>query len=986
MSKKKTPPKAERNKGIDLLSKAALLEEVQMKKGIKRSKQETHMHEAGGSGDGVGLEPEVPNEPKGKSIDTHEGTGLKPGVLDVLKADSSDSEYESWGVSDDDDDQQGDDKRTESDDHKSINLNKTDDEEETQEDEFVHTPDDYIPMNDEIDDVDDKEYDHINKEMYDDVNVDLKHVEPADEGKGDEEMTAPKKEVNILRNVDHNSTIHAAIKSEVLIVVKDCLGTNLEDSLHKVIRKQNTDFACEHTVLVRIKICMSQRTQKWYQSQFLKLLLNKDSGQNFDGVVQPVAPTTADQRLARKNELKARGTLLMALPDKRQLKFNIHKDAKTLMEAIKNRFGGNKETKKKLINQLESLRESFSQEDINLKFLRSLAEGWRTHTLIWRNKTDLKDQSLDDLFNSLKIYEVEVKSSSSTSPTTQNIAFVSSQNTDSTNESVSAGASVSTASIKVLASALPNVDTLSNAAIYSFFASQSNSPQVDNDNLKQIDANDLEEMDLKWQMAMLTMRARSLMVLEAMIRAFRKRKHLPTMPSWHSPLQVLPVLIMRYQSGEGHHVVPPPYTGTFMPYKPDLLVEHPTLAANLKTYISKPKGHGNSKNRKACFVCKSLTHLIKDYDFYVKQMVQKHVRNHAMRGNNQHYAGMTHPNPQRYVVPTTVLTRSRIVPISTAMPVNTAVPQTKVHYPRPAKPIGTKPHSSPRRTGNPQHALKDKGVIDSGCLRHMTGNMSYLTDFEEINGRYVAFSGNPKGGKITRKCKIRTGKLDFDDVYFVKELKFNLFSVSQMCEKKNSVLFIDTECIVLSHEFKLPDESQVLRRDPEKTIKAGKGNVKQYLLFPLWSFGSKDPQNTNDDATFEVKEHEFEVKKPESEVYVSPSSSAKTKKHDDKTIRESKGKNHVELSTIFINLSKEFEDFSNNSINEVNAASTPVPGVGQISTNSTNTFSTAGPFNTADSPTLGKSSYMDTSRYPNDPNLPALEDITYSNDDENVGA
>nr|GFB09357.1 ribonuclease H-like domain-containing protein [Tanacetum cinerariifolium] len=84
------------------------------------------------------------------------------------------------------------------------------------------------------------------------------------------------------------------------------------------------------------------------------------------------------------------------------------------------------------------------------------------------------------------------------------------------------------------------------------------------------------------------------------------------------------------------------------------------------------------------------------------------------------------------------------------------------------------------RTGNPQQALKDKGVIDSGCSRHMTGNMSYLSDFEELNGGYVAFGGNPKGGKITGKGKIKTGKLDFDDVYFVKELKFNLFSVSQI--------------------------------------------------------------------------------------------------------------------------------------------------------------------------------------------------------------
>ncbi|GJV26915.1 putative ribonuclease H-like domain-containing protein [Tanacetum coccineum] len=111
---------------------------------------------------------------------------------------------------------------------------------------------------------------------------------------------------------------------------------------------------------------------------------------------------------------------------------------------------------------------------------------------------------------------------------------------------------------------------------------------------------------------------------------------------------------------------------------------------------------------------------------------------------------------------------------------------------------------------------QDQGVIDSRCSRHMTGNMSYLTDYEEIDGGYVAFGGNPKGGKITGKGTIKTGNLDFENVYFMRELKFNLFSVSQMCDKKNSVLFNDTECIVLSPNFKLIDESQVLLRVPRK--------------------------------------------------------------------------------------------------------------------------------------------------------------------------
>ncbi|GJT21073.1 hypothetical protein Tco_0891010 [Tanacetum coccineum] len=135
-----------------------------------------------------------------------------------------------------------------------------------------------------------------------------------------------------------------------------------------------------------------------------------------------------------------------------------------------------------------------------------------------------------------------------------------------------------------------------------------------------------------------------------------------------------------------------------------------------------------------------------------------------------------------------------------------------------------------RPTGNViDHTSKDSGsnmfkgfdYVDlqgrlNGCSRHMTGNKSFLTDYQEIDGGFVAFRGSPKGGKITGKGKIRTRKLDFEDVYFVKELKFNLFSVSQMCDKKNSVLFTETECLVLSPDFKLLDESQVLLKVPRQ--------------------------------------------------------------------------------------------------------------------------------------------------------------------------
>nr|GEX46211.1 ribonuclease H-like domain-containing protein [Tanacetum cinerariifolium] len=112
---------------------------------------------------------------------------------------------------------------------------------------------------------------------------------------------------------------------------------------------------------------------------------------------------------------------------------------------------------------------------------------------------------------------------------------------------------------------------------------------------------------------------------------------------------------------------------------------------------------------------------------------------------------------------------------------------------------------------NPYQTLNGKGIVNSGCSKHMTGNKAYLVDYQDFNGGPVAFEGSK--GQIIGKGKIKTGVLDFEDVYFVKELQhFNLFSVSQMCDKKNKVLFTDIECLVLSLNFKLPDENKVLLR------------------------------------------------------------------------------------------------------------------------------------------------------------------------------
>nr|GEU43642.1 hypothetical protein [Tanacetum cinerariifolium] len=248
-------------------------------------------------------------------------------------------------------------------------------------------------------------------------------------------------------------------------------------------------------------------------------------------------PTFAEEKLDRKNEMKARGTLLMALPNNDQLKFHSYQDAKLLMEAIEKRYGGNKESKKvqrtllkkqyenfiasiletldqtfdrlqKLISQLEIQGEVIEQEDMNLKLLKSIPSEWKTHALIWRNKADIKTISLDDLYNNLKIYEPELTRSSNTSQNLQNVAFVSSNSISSTNEADNTAYAVSTAPTQGNIVNFASVDNLSYVVICVFLTSQSNSPQLAKEDIKQIDPDNLQEIDLHWEIVTLTIRAR----------------------------------------------------------------------------------------------------------------------------------------------------------------------------------------------------------------------------------------------------------------------------------------------------------------------------------------------------------------------------------------------------------------------------------------------------------------------------------------------
>nr|GFB22151.1 hypothetical protein [Tanacetum cinerariifolium] len=194
-------------------------------------------------------------------------------------------------------------------------------------------------------------------------------------------------------------------------------------------------------------------------------------------------------------------------------------------------------------------------EDVNLKFFHSLPSEWKTHTLIWRNKTDLEDKSLDDLFNSLKIYESEVKHSSSQGTDSQNLAFISTTPADSINASVSAAASVSAVGSYNWSYQAEEEPT--NFLLMAFSSSSSNLSS---------------DCELQTQYDILT-------------DQFHKSQF--DVMSYQIGLEFVP-------SGE-YHVVPPPMTGTFMPPKLDLVFHTPPsdenehLAFNVQLSLTKPE-------------------------------------------------------------------------------------------------------------------------------------------------------------------------------------------------------------------------------------------------------------------------------------------------------------------------------------------------------------------------------------------------------------
>ncbi|GJW40545.1 hypothetical protein Tco_0066390 [Tanacetum coccineum] len=357
-----------------------------------------------------------------------------------------------------------------------------------------------------------------------------------------------------------------------------------------------------------------------------------------EGVKTTIAPATAKEKAQRRLELKARSTLLMGIPNEHQLKFNSIKDAKSLMQAVEKRFAGNDATKKtrrnllkqqyenftasssevldqtfdrlqKLIRQLEIHGESISQEDVNQKFLKSLSPKWNTHTIVWRNKSEVDTLSLDDLYNNLKIYEPEVKGTSSSRTNTQTIAFVSSNSTSNTNGAINTAHGTTTTSTQATDVNSTTVDNLSDSVICAFFASQ---PNRDTVHVETTTSNALISCDglggYDWSdqaeegptifalMAYSSTSSNSevstdsncsssclenVKILkeqnEQLLKDLKSSKlnaitYKIGLESVEARLQVYKKneFVMRKISRLGYNDVPPPYTGNFMPPKPNL--------------------------------------------------------------------------------------------------------------------------------------------------------------------------------------------------------------------------------------------------------------------------------------------------------------------------------------------------------------------------------------------------------------------------------
>ncbi|GJT58690.1 hypothetical protein Tco_1002223 [Tanacetum coccineum] len=683
--------------------------------------------------------------------------------------------------------------------------------------------------------------------------------------------------------------------------------------------------------------------------------------ENETSVTKMSVHVTAEEKTNKKNDVKARSLLLMALPNEYRLTFSQYPDAKTMFAAIETRFRGNEATKKtqktllkqqyenfsasstesldsifnrlqKIVSRLVILGVVISQEGLNSKILSSLPPEWNTHVVVWMNKPEIETISIDDLYNNFKIVEQKVKKSVGASSGAQNLAFMTTLSTSSTNDVNTAipAYEVSTASPNVN-TASPQVSTasFSDNVVYAFMVENPNGSNLLQQDLEQIHEDDLEAMDLKWQLSLLSMRAKRYYQRTSKkifinandttrydkskvecfnchkmghfakeCRAPRNKEGFDWSDMAEEQLQTH-MALMAFSDSEVYTdktcsktclknyetlkkqcddlIVKLNQTEfTAATYKRGLATVEEQLITYRKNEVLFSEEVAVIKREVAC----------KDYEINVLKIPPPHsLIYNKPKKLNLSYSGLDEfkepkfkeeqvsKDTSSFVESSLNVDKETVFPVDkkveivkpkshekpvkkSVRPVNIAYPKPAVHsaksmshFSKQAQSTAQRPfykqttltrrsvHTTKRhyyterpRAGNTANTgsvnvvrakggkpqQDDTGFVDSGCSRHMTGNIAYLLDFKEFDGGYVTFRGGAHGGRISGKGTLKIDSLDFEDVYFVNELKFNLFSVSQMCDKKNYVIFTDTECFFLSPNFKLPDENQIHLKIPRK--------------------------------------------------------------------------------------------------------------------------------------------------------------------------
>nr|GEY93716.1 hypothetical protein [Tanacetum cinerariifolium] len=490
-------------------------------------------------------------------------------------------------------------------------------------------------------------------------------------------------------------------------------------------------------------------------------------------------PVTTEEKAQKKNDVKARSMLLMALPNEHLMTFNQYQDAKSLFAAIETRFGGNEATKK------------------TKKTLLNLPSEWNTPVVVWRNKYNLDTMSSDDLYNNFKIVEQEVKGIASSNSSSQNMDFVSSPSTNSTNE-VYTAYEVSTAS------------TQSSTARTQSYMAEDEVPT----NMALIAFSDSESLDK---------------LIGSQIPENSKKSF----------------------GYESYHAVPPPPKGLFSPPKLDLSYsgleefKQPRFVSykpkscetesknasqdipnELKENLHAPLVKDKVLDNKDCSVESSVVVEKKtnvptiakvevvipnQQEKPLRKSVSYHQKERVISGNNytrvtyNNSTRKTRSNAHKNMVPIATLMKTDLRPLKTARPVNIVHLKTTVNSARPMSRFSKSAKSTVKRPYQQRTTLTNKSFSqkvntarpNSAVVNDVWANKSHPQKVQEDQ-------------RITSTGTLKTYRHDFEDMYFVKELKFNLLSVSQMCDKKNNVLLTNTGCFVLCPDFKLTGKSQVL--------------------------------------------------------------------------------------------------------------------------------------------------------------------------------